>query len=236
MGEQMQTAKLSVFACEASNVYEGIRAETGEWKSIKNTDIFVDVWKKVQGDGLWQQHDWTVKADSDAVFLPDRLKMHLQGSKPQAEKPIYFHNIDFKFHFMGALEVMSKEAIDLLLKNLDVCKEHIGNDGGEDIFMMSCLDAIGVNYMEDYSLLDDKYDSPDNFNLFDVDRCSNDAIVAFHPYKAVNSWMGCHKVAMGEVDKSQFTSCEHRWAGEACSLSGTLDHPGQTDPGTGIVG
>jgi len=240
--DEIRAAGLSAFACEASAVYEGTRAETGEWKSIKNTDIFVQVWKKVQADGIWQQHDWTVKVDSDAVFLPDRLKMHLEGSKPPMDKPVYFHNIDFTnrkgelVHFMGALEVMNKEAVDLFLKELDQCAAHIGNDGGEDSFTMSCLDAIGVYYMEDYSLVDDKYSVPAEFNLFDVDRCKDDSIVAFHPYKAVNSWMGCHKVAMGEVSPSQFTSCEHRWEGEACSLSGNLDHPGNhPDPGTGIV-
>merc|ERR1719356_1090472 len=135
---------------------------------------------------------------------------------------------------MGALEVMSQEAVDLLLKNLDVCKEHIGNDGGEDIFMMSCLDAIGVNYMEDYSLLDDKYDSPEHFNLFDVDRCSNDAVVAFHPYKAVNSWMGCHKVAMGAQQPHDFVGCNYRWHGDACSLNSPHQHaPGDMKPSDG---
>jgi len=235
--DSIRQAQLSLFACEASAVYEGTRAETGEWKSIKNTDIFVDVWRKVQADGQWEQHDWTVKVDVDAVFFADRLKMHIQGSNPDPQLPIYYHNIDFKFKFMGALEVMNQKAVRLFIDNLDVCKEHIGNDGGEDIFTMDCLDAIGVYYIEDYSLLDDKYSDPGHFNLFDVDRCDKDAVVAFHPYKAVNSWMGCHKVATGEVQHAQFTSCVHRWEGEACSLSGNLDHPGDhPGPGTGIVG
>lgn len=234
--EAIEAAGLSLFACEASKVYDGARADTGEWKSIMNTDIFIDVWKRVQADGLYQQNDWTVKVDIDAVFLPDRLKMHITGSQPPANEAVYFHNIDFKFNFMGALECMSKEAADRFIQNLDDCKEHIGVEGGEDIFTKECLDSIGVGYMEDYSILDDKYSDPANFDLFDVDRCDNDAIVAFHPYKAVNSWMGCHKVAMGEVNTDQFTSCVHRWDGEGCSLSSTMDHPGLTDPGTGIVG
>jgi hypothetical protein len=234
--EAMRGAKASIFACEASAVFEGIRATTGEWKSIKNTDIFAKVWRDVQADGRYLQHPWTVKVDADAVFMPNRLKMHMGGMKPPLGKPIYLKNIAFKFHFMGALEVMNKEAANLLLKNLDNCLDHIGNNGGEDIFTMECLDAIDVPFMEDDSLLDDKYSSPENFNLFDVDRCHNDAIVAFHPYKAVNSWMGCHKVANGEVKPSQFTSCVHRWEGEACSLTSTLDHPGKVNPGSGIVG
>merc|ERR1712187_288069 len=86
--------------------------------------------------------------------------------------------------------------------------------------------------MDDFSFLDDKYAHPGHFNLFDVDPCSNQAIVAYHPYKAVNSWMGCYKVAQSIVQTQQFTSCEHRWEGEACSLSSTLDHPGvHLEPG-----
>jgi len=234
--DEIRQAGLSLFACDASAVYEGKRTETGEWKSIKNTDVFVDVWRKVQAEGLWEQHDWTVKVDTDAVFFPERLKMHLQGSKADPQQPVYFHNIDFKFKFMGALEVLNTEAVRLFLKDIDQCAEHIGNNGGEDIFTMSCLDAIGASYMEDFSLLDDKYSDPADFNLFDVDRCDNDAIVAFHPYKAVNSWRGCHKVATGEVSHTQFTSCVHKWLNEACSLSGDLDHPGDHPaPSTGIV-
>lgn len=234
--DAIRTAKASVFACDASNIFEGKRSTEGEWKSIKNTEVFAQVWRQVQADGKYLQHDWTVKVDADAVFIPDRLKMHIASMKPPPGEPVYLHNIDFKFHFMGALEVMTKAAADKLIQNIDLCLQHIGSNGGEDIFTMECLDAIDVGYMEDDSLLDDKYSSPEHFNLFDVDRCHNDAIVAFHPYKAVNSWMGCLKVANGEVKTTQFTSCVHRWEGEACSLSGTLDHPGKVDPGTGIVG
>merc|ERR1719215_1228889 len=233
--DAMKKSQASVFACEASAVYEGLRTDVGEWKSIKNTDIFIKVWKDVKAGGLWEQNDWTVKADADAVFFPDRLKMHIKGVMAPLTEGVYFHNINFKFHFMGALEVMNQAAVRTLMKEADNCLTHIGNNGGEDIFTMECLDSVGVGYMEDFALLDDKYSSPAAFNLFDVDRCDNDATVAFHPYKAVNAWMGCYKVAMKINKPSDFTSCEHRWEGEACSLSSTNDHPGHIDPGTGIV-
>merc|ERR1719270_1715533 len=98
------------------------------------------------------------------------------------------------------------------------------------------LDALHVAHMDDFSLLADKYAGPDNFNLFDVDFCNDPTIAAFHPFKARHSWMGCYRVAMGMVQTGQFTSCEHRWEGEACSLTSELDHPGvHEEPGTGIV-
>jgi len=235
--KSMEKEKASIFGCDGSAIYQGAQSAVGEWKSIKNTDIFAKVWGDVKGGGEYLKHAWTVKVDADAVFFPDRLRLKLQKYiKPPPSTALYFHNIDFKFNFMGALEVLSKEAVVTLLEGLPACLKHIGTDGGEDIFTMQCLDALGVGHMDDFSFLDDKYAHPGNFNLFDVDACNNPAVVAFHPYKAVNSWMGCYKVAKGIVSKGQFTSCDHRWEGEACSRSSTLDHPGvHMEPGTGIV-
>lgn len=233
--EMMEPVKGSIFGCEGSAIYQGVRATRGEWKSIRNTEVFVKVWADVRSDRQYAQHDWTVKVDADAVFFPDRLKQHLINLKVPPKTPIYLHNVQFSFNFMGALEVMSKEAFEVLTDNLDACLEHIGSDGGEDIFTMQCLDAYEVGYMEDFMLLEDKYSHPGEFNLFDVDACSNDDVVAFHPYKAANSWMGCYKVALKQNRPQDFTDCEHRWKDEACSLTSGLDHPGQSKPGTGIV-
>lgn len=237
IADAMKKAKASIFGCDGSAIYQGAQASTGEWKSIKNTDVFAKVWDDVKSGGEYLEHSWTVKVDADAVFFPDRLRIKFQRYiKPPPQTALYFHNIDFKFNFMGALEVMSKEAVDIFLNGYDDCLQHIGTDGGEDIFTMQCLDALGVGHMSDATLLDDKYAHPGNFNLFDVDACDNPNVAAFHPYKAVNSWMGCYKVAQGIANKNQFTSCDHRWEGEACSLSSALDHPGlHTEPGSGIV-
>jgi len=195
------------------------------------------VWHIVKKGGQYADYDWTVKADADAVFIPDRLRMKLQKYiRPPVGKGVYFHNIDFNGGFMGALEVMSKEAANGLISGIDECLEHIGTDGGEDMFTMQCLDALHTAHMADFTLLKDKYAGPENFDLFDVDFCNDPTIAAFHPFKAANSWMGCYKVAVGEVQPGQFTSCEHRWEGEACSLSSENDHPGDhAEPGTGIV-
>lgn len=233
----MRAVNASIFGCDGSAIYHGAQAAKGEWKSIKNTDIFAKVWADVKKGGEYEKHDWTVKVDADAVFFPARLRIKFQKYiKPPSKSAVYFHNIKFKFGFMGALEVVSRQAVDILLAGLGDCMKHIGADGGEDIFTMQCLDALGVGHMDDFSLLDDKYAHPGKFNLFDVDSCDNPAVVAFHPYKAVNSWMGCYKVAQGINNKHQFTSCEHRWEGEACSLTSTYDHPGvHAEPGTGIV-
>jgi len=232
----MRRNNVSIYACDAYKVYEGQKAQRGDWKSVVNTDIFINVWHQVHADGLHKQHDWTVKVDTDAVFLPQRLKAHLTSLRPPAKVPIYLHNIDFRFHFMGALEVLSSQAVNLFVASSLECQRHLGNNGGEDFFTMQCLDAMGAATMADYSLLDDKYTHDQGWNLFDVNSCVNPAIVAFHPYKAVNSWMGCYKVAVGSQSPKDFVGCNYRWHGDACSLEGTLQHaPGDAKPTDGIV-
>jgi len=234
--DMMKQQKLSIFGCDGSKVYEGVRVQKGSWQSVVNTDIFISVWQNVQKDGLYKEHDWTVKVDADAVFLPSRLKMHLGGLRPPRGVPVYLHNIKFKFHFMGALEVMSTKAVDEFIANAYECADHLGRNGGEDYFTMQCLDAIGVGHMTDFSLLEDKYTHGAGWNLFDVNACGNPSIVAFHPYKAVNSWMGCYKVAMGVQQPNDFVGCGFRWPGDACSLDGQTQHtPGDMKPSDGIV-
>jgi len=232
----MRKNKVSIFSCDEHKLYDGAKAQSGKWKSVVNTDIFVSVWKQVKSDGLYKKHDWTVKVDADAVFLPDRLKAHIVSLSPPADTPVYLHNIDFRFHFMGALEVLSSKAVDLFLQNIETCEKHIGSMGGEDLFTMQCLDSIGVAHMTDFSLLDDKYTHDPGWNMNDVNSCTDQAIVAFHPYKSANAWLGCYKVAMKIQKPADFVGCDYRWHGDACNLGGNLSHsPTDQQPTDGIM-
>lgn len=106
----------------------------------------------------------------------------------------------------------------------------------KDYFTMQCLDASGVGHMTDFTLLDDKYQQGQGWNLFDISPCTNQAVVAFHPYKHVNSWQGCYKVATGINKPSDFVGCNSRWPGDACALNSTRHHETwDPQPSTGIV-
>lgn len=237
----VQVPPVGIFACESYATYRGAAVTNGDWSSVANTDVFKNVWRQVQADGLYLSHDWTVKVDVDAVFFADRLKAHIQSMQPPAYTALYLHNTGFKFHFMGALEVLSQKAITVFLENLDVCSNHIGNKGGEDFFTMQCLDAVKVGHMSDYSLLADKYVTGETegakLDFFDIDPCNHFEVVAFHPFKAINAWHGCLMVALGQHKPDDFVGCGRKWAGDACSLSGTRAHLG-TDPKptTGLIG
>merc|ERR1712117_832049 len=100
-----KSKKVGLCACDDWSVYEGVRVTTGSWQSVVNTDIFNKVWQQVKTEGKYKQRDFTVKVDADAVFFPDRLKAHIEGLRPPKNTAVYFHNIDFKFKFQGALEV-----------------------------------------------------------------------------------------------------------------------------------
>lgn len=219
-----KSKKVGLYACEDWAVYQGHRVSTGSWQSVQNTEIFSKVWRQVKVEQTYKRREWTVKVDADAVFFPERLKAHIRVLQPPKDTPVYFRNIDFKFKFQGALEVLSQQAVDIFLTSMDECDKHLGHDGGEDLFTKSCLDASRVGYMEDFKLLDDKYTHPKGWNLFDVDSCIDQSFVALHPYKAVSSWWGCYEVAMKVKKTSDFVSCDARWPGDACSLSSTKVH------------
>lgn len=54
----------------------------GKWHTALNTGIFNKIWQEVVSLGRYSKHDWVVKADSDTVFFPDRLKEVLQHGLP----------------------------------------------------------------------------------------------------------------------------------------------------------
>lgn len=210
----LQQKGLSAFSCDASAIFQGMPVQKSFWKSVANTDIFIKIWEQVQQNGQYLSHDFTVKVDPDAVFFPDRLKLHLASLSPPANVALYLKNINFKFQFMGALEVLSKKAVQEYLAHATECSSHLGHDGGEDFYMMTCLDALGIGHMADYTLLHDKYADADQLSkkliIEDIGSCRNDAVVAFHCYKAEQIWMGCHDVAMGALSLSTVVNCAQR--------------------------
>merc|ERR1711870_140016 len=107
--------------------------------SINNIDSFINAWNQVRDDGRYLKHGWTVKVDSDAVFFPDRLKAHLFDLRTPQGSRVYLRNIDFKFGFLGALEVFSKEALEMYFAR-----------SGEDYYMEACMDGLGIDHQTDH--------------------------------------------------------------------------------------
>merc|ERR1719335_1954465 len=93
---------------------------------------------------------------------------------------------------MGALEVLTREALERYYEMGHECirGEH---KGGEDFFMSSCMDSIGIDHQIDWDLLQDKYCKicPNR----DA-GCTDGWKVAYHFHKKMISWDWCYNEAV----------------------------------------
>merc|ERR1711994_1045426 len=94
------------------------RKETGAWV---NTGIFIQVWKAIAEAKFYSSHDWVVKVDADAVFVPERLQDRVQWM-PRTASGVMLQNCEYvDYGFFGNLEVLSTMAFNVLVDNLDTC-------------------------------------------------------------------------------------------------------------------
>merc|ERR1719291_307212 len=116
---------VSIFACDEYVVYSNVSMEVvpgvvtsailgslkvklgGKFGTAMNTNVFLKVWAKLFSERRFSLHDWTVKVDPDAVFLPERLRSILANYEEVSEG-VYLNNCKFGLH--GPVEVFSKNA------------------------------------------------------------------------------------------------------------------------------
>merc|ERR1712011_12495 len=86
---------VGVFSCPGNDVFSDANVNIGQgYDAIKvddplnefhlikrkksktwvNTGMFKQVWKKIAEKGTWEDFDWVIKLDADAVFVPERLR------------------------------------------------------------------------------------------------------------------------------------------------------------------
>ncbi|CAK0815146.1 unnamed protein product [Prorocentrum cordatum] len=175
----MKETSSSVYSCDEQLVIEGWVSSGSE----ANIDAFIQYWGKVKEDGRYMLHDWVIKADADCVFMADRVKAHINQFKPPAGAAVYFRNTAFRFNFMGAFEMMSREGAQVFFENNWQCDAKIGHTGGEDYWMKLCLDTLGLRHISDYALLYDKYAAQND--------CVDSWAAAFHFYKTPEQVKSC---------------------------------------------
>merc|ERR1712206_35846 len=138
------------------------RKETGAWV---NTGIFIQVWKAIGAANVYSGHDWVVKVDPDAVFVPERLKDRIQWM-PRTTSGVMLQNCEYvDYGFFGNLEVISGKAFGVLVGNLDTCYTEVdwkvgvkgGKYGpmGEDLFAEVCMSKNGVHKVEAFDVTTD---------------------------------------------------------------------------------
>lgn len=176
-------------------------ALTASWV---NTKGFMDAWAWIVSDGHMDAHDWVAKVDPDAVFFPDRLKIHLDDGrfKGAAKKTgVYLKNCfdGPELQLYGSLEVLSSRAVRALGPAVAPNCRNIPDFErmGEDMWLQRCLDQIGVASVEDYDgLVADAY-CPSG-----PKGCGPQA-VAFHPFKLPAQWAECYRQASGSEMSSE---------------------------------
>jgi hypothetical protein len=173
------------------------RSKTGTWI---NTPAFFNVWNKIKEDGRWANNHWTVKSDSDAVFLPSRLRTKLAGQSV-TDAGIYVENCKYvKYGFFGNLEVLSKSAMNTFLTNMEDCKHTLKWDGqpmwGEDMFLQRCMDLHGVDKVSDFALTTDglcEADRPVGMkkNMKWKPDCATTQTPGMHPFLKPEEYFTC---------------------------------------------
>lgn len=201
-----------IFACDDSTTFDGIISPQAPWGGAYNAEAFIDIWNRVREDGRYSQRDWTVKTDPDTVFLADRLRGRLSELNAPASSPgIYIQNCEAvgeKFGFQGAFEVLSLAAIQQYLAFQEDCaKYNPPAENGEDGWMHACLVAIGVGYMQDFNIMNDKWTWPDDIKvgewLADSSFCQDNEKAAFHPLKEPGLWLQCYDQASSASEAFQ---------------------------------
>ncbi|CAK0909283.1 unnamed protein product [Prorocentrum cordatum] len=193
--------RYAVYSNSVIEVAEGVKTHVvdstlkcgkgGEFGTALNLDIFIVVWTKVIQDGAYLQNNWTVKADPDSVFFPDRLQAILSIYQEE-DNGIYMNNCKFGLH--GPIEVSAPARVTSLGKGYKQCRSHFeakcNGDcmWGEDLFVDQCLwKVLGARRVSDFRLiLEDHCDPPEDWQT-----CNDPVVAAFHPFKNVSSFTQC---------------------------------------------
>merc|ERR1712050_654887 len=161
-----------------------------------NTELFMHVWRVIGTDGRWAKHDFTIKADPDAVILPWRIRTHLEKGTGQNN---YVPNCnifptDYYFPMIyGSFEAFSRLAMNAYFKKggSRKCFNSLQwQPWGEDKYMGQCMKFLGVAQATDVSILSDK-------RCGGSGACNDGLAAAYHDFKSIPEWFHCWCEATG---------------------------------------
>jgi hypothetical protein len=173
----------------AKQVEMGTRGVDGATTdSFLNTETFIIAWDTLMHSGHMWPHDFVVKVDPDAVFMPDRLRQHVL---PHLDEAVYFSNCGKyggEVLLYGSVEVFSVPALRMYQERITTCKRLPWKGWGEDYYMQHCMNALGVaNIPDEEQVGDDRCISA---------KCSDYTKVAFHDFKTPEDWYDCFQEAI----------------------------------------
>jgi hypothetical protein len=181
------------------------RKVTGTWV---NTGMFIQVWKQIDTEGNWKSHNWIIKVDADAVFIPARLVTKI-ATQHVPTAGLYYENCKYvAYGYFGNLEVFSHDAWSTLIANVDACyndkdidwktgiKDGKYGPMGEDLFAQRCMDTHGVSKVEAFDISMDGAcpgDRPkgEEKNKKWIPPCKGVTTPAIHPFKKPDAYKKC---------------------------------------------
>mmetsp|Transcript_122014 Transcript_122014/g.340166 ORF Transcript_122014/g.340166 Transcript_122014/m.340166 type:complete len:454 (+) Transcript_122014:52-1413(+) len=216
--------KVSIFACDEAAVLSnktldfgsssfsvtlvdqefGCRPGDGaDWSF--NAWLFIAIWRAVIQHGAWQNHDWTVKVDPDAVFFPERLRFILQR---QQGSP-FLTNCRVGVH--GPVQVLSRVAVATLAEDYAtswdgmspkrcMTEVHLLEYGNctRDTFLDVCLMQVLMSTRKESMrrVIDGHLSCQSACDCEEWVRCNSDK-ASFHPHKTVDDYRSCLRNSMG---------------------------------------
>lgn len=203
--------QVSIFACEGFAIYSSKAIQVtsgvtsvvidsdlkcgygGDSQSALNAWIFIALFRKLLHDGDYARHDWSVKADPDAVFFPDRLRRVVLEHQDVG----YINNCKYGMH--GPIEVFAKSGMVQLAADYNrswdgkapkSCVEGLDfGQWGEDMFLDQCLSKI---LKVEKSPADERLMCEDHCDCPAWYWCTNGTErVSFHPFKTVDAYAVC---------------------------------------------
>lgn len=181
-------------------------------QSWLNSPTFIGAWNIILGSNVWIKSDFTVKADPDAVFFPERLRPYLKFHPNfRHHNPWFSTNCKFgenneKDALFGSLEVFNKKSMKELSTKAKICKEELPwlrRGWGEDRYIQECMMQIveASHSNMERELKDNacghakqpkkKY------------TCDESAAVAYHPYKTLGEWKQCYETSVGTTERKR---------------------------------
>ena len=173
---------------------------SGVWGGALNTPLFIQVWRHIFQTGTYRAYKWTVKTETDVVFVSSRLRAYLRMFP--SETPVVANNIannnrrpgawepaaslDFTTMW-GGIEVFSRGAVQAYEASPDTCE---GGDWwrlmGEDGYVEQCMKRrLRVGQIAMPGL---------HFNWANVGSCGGPQ-VTYHKFKTVGEWTACFEKA-----------------------------------------
>merc|ERR1712217_955937 len=153
-----------------------------------NTRLFINAWKQVNAVGRWKLTDFTIKADPDAVTIPERLRWHMGNVWKGPKFVLNCQKGGMGSAMFGSLEAISREGLEHFFADEYKCMSLPVDQWGEDRWLQNCMYSVGTSNTADFGLVSD--------GVCNGLNCFSGA-AAFHPLKSAGAWMGCYNNAMG---------------------------------------